>query len=123
MNSIGFLMQQKLGFNESDISEVSPCNRYVHYKKLLGRGAFKDVYGGFNQVSNTEIMWCQICIDDENTMKSLANEEKLCFEAVLSKSLNHKNLMKCFSYWMDEKNNIINMIIQLFSSESLRYYR
>ncbi|KAL2535810.1 serine/threonine-protein kinase WNK8-like [Forsythia ovata] len=123
MNSIGFLMQQKLGFNGADVSEVSPCKRYAHYKKILGRGAFKDVYGGFDQVSNTEIAWCQICIDDENTMKSLENEEKLCWEAVLLKSLNHKNIMKCFSYWVDKKNNTMNMITELFSSGSLRHYR
>ncbi|XP_022873649.1 serine/threonine-protein kinase WNK8-like [Olea europaea var. sylvestris] len=123
MNSIGFLMQQKLGFNESDISEVSPCNRYVHYKKLLGRGAFKDVYRGFDLVSNMEIVWCQICIDDENTIKSMENEEKLCFEAVLLKSLSHKNIMKCYSYWVDRKNNTMNMITELFSSGSLRHYR
>ncbi|CAI9785751.1 unnamed protein product [Fraxinus pennsylvanica] len=123
MNSIGFLMPQKLGFNESDVSEVSPCKRFVHYKKILGRGAFKDVYGGFDRVSNTEIAWCQICIEDENTMKSSSNEEKLCFEAVLLKSLNHKNIMKCFSYWVDKKNNTINLITELFSSGSLRYYR
>ncbi|CAI9781281.1 unnamed protein product [Fraxinus pennsylvanica] len=116
-------MQQKLGLNESDISEVSPCNRYLHYKKLLGRGAFKDAYEGFDLVSDTEIAWCQICINDENTIRSLENEEKLCFEAVLLKSLNHKNIMKCYSYWVDKKNKTMNMITELFSSGSLRRYR
>ncbi|KAI3449977.1 hypothetical protein Pfo_006642 [Paulownia fortunei] len=122
MDSEGFLAREKPGFSEADVAEKSPCGRYFRYKKILGRGAFKDVYKGFDQVDNVEIAWNQICVDDETTLKSPENQERLCSEAVLLKSLNHRNIMKCYSFWLDYENKTVNMITELFSSGSLRLY-
>ncbi|KAK4419580.1 putative serine/threonine-protein kinase WNK4 [Sesamum alatum] len=119
MDSEGF---QKPGFGETDVAERSPCRSYARYKKILGRGAFKDVYKGFDQVNNMEIAWNQICVDDESTLKSPENQESLCAEAVLLNSLNHRNIMKCYSYWVDYDNKSVNMITELFSSGSMRQY-
>ncbi|KAL0371097.1 UNVERIFIED_CONTAM: Serine/threonine-protein kinase WNK8 [Sesamum angustifolium] len=116
MGSQGF---QKPDFRESDVAERSPCRGYARYKKILGRGAFKDVYKGFDHVNNMEIAWNQICIDDERPRENL---EALCSEAVLLNSLNHRNVMKCYSYWVDYDNKSVNMITELFSSGSLRQY-
>ncbi|XP_011080357.1 serine/threonine-protein kinase WNK8-like [Sesamum indicum] len=119
MDSQGF---QKSDFRETDIAERSPCCSYARYKKILGRGAFKDVYKGFDHVNNMEIAWNQICVDDESTLKSPGNQVSLCSEAVLLNSLNHRNIMKCYSYWVDYDNKSVNIITELFSSGSLRQY-
>ncbi|KAL6563915.1 hypothetical protein OROHE_005160 [Orobanche hederae] len=112
------------GFNESDVAEKSPCGHYVRFKKILGRGAFKDVYKGFDRSENMEIAWNQICFDDfEKTLtNSSQNYETLCSEAVLLKSLNHRNIMKCHTSWLDYDNRTVNMITELFASGSLRQY-
>ncbi|KAK6119769.1 hypothetical protein DH2020_046491 [Rehmannia glutinosa] len=109
-------------FTENDVAEKSPCGRYIRYKKILGRGAFKDVYKGFDLFNNVEIAWNQICLDDEITLKSPENQERLFSEAVLLKSLNHRNIMKCYGFWLDYDNKTVNMITELFSSGSLRQY-
>lgn len=115
-------MREKPGFNETDVAEKSPCGHYVRYKKILGRGAFKDVYKGFDQVDNVEIAWNQICVDDETNLKSPSKQAALYSEAVLLKSLNHRNIMKCYSFWLDCENKSVNMITELFSCGSLRQY-
>ncbi|KAL0389318.1 UNVERIFIED_CONTAM: putative serine/threonine-protein kinase WNK4 [Sesamum calycinum] len=116
MGSQGF---QKPDFRESDVAERSPCRGYARYKKILGRGAFKDVYKGFDHVNNMEIAWNQICVDDERPRENL---EALCSEAVLLNSLNHRNIMKCYSYWVDYDKKSVNIITELFSSGSLRQH-
>ncbi|KAL0435376.1 UNVERIFIED_CONTAM: putative serine/threonine-protein kinase WNK7 [Sesamum radiatum] len=113
---------RNLIFVKSDVAERSPCCGYARYKKILGRGAFKDVYKGFDHVNGMEIAWNQICVDDESTLKSPENQESLCSEAVLLNSLNHRNIMKCYSYWVDYDNKTVNLITELFSSGSLRQY-
>ncbi|KAL6505380.1 hypothetical protein OROGR_025197 [Orobanche gracilis] len=112
------------GFDESDVAEKSSCGHYVRFKKILGRGAFKDVYKGFDRSGNMEIAWNQICFDDiEKPLKiSPQNQEALCSEAVLLKSLNHRNIMKCHTSWLDYDNRTVNMITELFASGSLRQY-
>ncbi|KAK4482424.1 hypothetical protein RD792_009579 [Penstemon davidsonii] len=115
-------MTKKLNFTESEIAERSLCGRYVRYNKLLGRGAFKDVYKGFDIINNVEIAWNQICLDDEITLKPSENHISLCSEAVFLKSLDHKNIMKCYSYWVDESSRTVNMITELFTCGSLRNY-
>ncbi|KAL3828200.1 hypothetical protein ACJIZ3_017002 [Penstemon smallii] len=115
-------MTKKLNFTESEIAERSLCGRYVRYNKLLGRGAFKDVYKGFDLISNVEIAWNQICLDDEITLKPSETHISLCSEAVFLKSLDHKNIMKCYSYWVDESSRTVNMITELFTCGSLRNY-
>lgn len=122
MDLQGFLVWENPGFRETDVAEKSPCGRYIRYKRLLGRGAFKDVYKGFDHADNVEIAWNQICIEDETTLKSPERKEKLCSEAVLLKSLNHRNIMSCSSFWLDFDNKTVNMITELFEYGCLRHY-
>ncbi|PIM97750.1 MEKK [Handroanthus impetiginosus] len=105
MTSEGFLVVEK-----------SPCGRYVRYNEILGRGAFKNVYKGFDLVDNLEIAWSQIFVNDETS------QEKLFYEAVLLQSSNHGNIMKCYTFWLDYDNKVVNMITELFTSGSVRQY-
>ncbi|KAL7113458.1 hypothetical protein ACP275_04G061800 [Erythranthe tilingii] len=107
-----------------EIEEKSPCGNFVRYKKILGRGAFKDVYKAFDHLSNREVAWSLISVEEEDskTSKKKNLEKSLCSEAVLLKSLNHKNIMKCHSFWFDRRRKTVNIITELFSGGSLRHH-
>lgn len=106
--------------DEIQVVEKSPNNRYLRYTEILGSGAFKIVYKGFDVVDGIEIAWNQISLNDDDDGDVLL---KSCSEAVLLKSLDHENVIKCYCYWVDGENKNINIITELFSSGSLRQYR
>ncbi|XP_031131038.1 probable serine/threonine-protein kinase WNK10 isoform X1 [Ipomoea triloba] len=106
---------------EADVVEVSSNNRYSRYNEILGRGAFKIVYKGFDEIEGIEVAWNQVSIDD--ALQSPANLERLYSEAHLLRTLKHENIIKSLDSWVDDQNKTINMITELFTSGSLRQYR
>ncbi|XP_059662165.1 serine/threonine-protein kinase WNK8 [Cornus florida] len=108
---------------EPDVAEVekSPNGRYIRCNETLGRGAFKIVYKGFDEVDGIEIAWNQVSVDD--ALQSPEHLERLYSEVHLLKSLKHENIIKSYSSWVDDENKTINMITELFTSGSLRQYR
>ncbi|XP_004248110.1 serine/threonine-protein kinase WNK8 [Solanum lycopersicum] len=99
------------------VVEKSPCGRFVRYSDMLGGGAYKEVYIGYDRVEQIEIAWNQIVVEE-----ALENPENLFAEGILLKSLNHERIMKCFCYWFDPKSKTLNMITELFPSGSLKKY-
>uniref|UniRef100_A0A7N0TBN2 non-specific serine/threonine protein kinase n=2 Tax=Kalanchoe fedtschenkoi TaxID=63787 RepID=A0A7N0TBN2_KALFE len=106
---------------EPNCVEKDPTNRYVRFNEILGRGAFKTVYKGFDEVDGIEVAWNQVKIDD--VLRSPEDLEKLYSEVHLLRSLKHDNIIKLYNSWIDDNNKTINMITKLFSSGSLRQYR
>ncbi|XP_038989189.1 probable serine/threonine-protein kinase WNK7 [Phoenix dactylifera] len=104
-----------------DVIEIDPTRRYVCYKEILGKGAFKTVYKGFDEVNGIEVAWNQLRIDD--VLQSPDSLERLYSEVNLLKSLKHENIMKFYTSWIDHKKKTINIITELFTSGSLRQYR
>ncbi|KAL6550286.1 Serine/threonine-protein kinase wnk8 [Orobanche minor] len=49
---------------DSDVVEISPDGRYIRYNDILGRGAFKNVYKGFDETDGIEVAWNQVSIED-----------------------------------------------------------
>ncbi|PHT91837.1 hypothetical protein T459_06950 [Capsicum annuum] len=80
---------------------------------MLGEGASKKVYFGWDGVEKIDIAWNKIAF------RSGEDEEE---EAILLKSLNHERVMKCFAYWFDSTSKTLNMITELFPSGSLKEY-
>lgn len=117
--SNGFV--RKLGFDEAEYVEKDPTGRYIRYDEILGKGAFKTVYRGFDEVDGIEVAWNQVNIDD--VLQSPEQLERLYSEVHLLKSLKHENIIKFYNSWVDDKNKTINMITELFTSGSLRQYR
>lgn len=104
------------------ILEISPDGRFIRYDVVVGRGAFKTVYKGFDQENGTEVAWYQISLlDNDDDLPKLT--ENLLTEAALMKSLKHDNIIKCYYSWVDEVNMNINMITELFCSGTLRQFR
>ncbi|CAK9164706.1 unnamed protein product [Ilex paraguariensis] len=107
----------------TDNVEKSPCGRYTRSNDILGSGAFKDVYKGFDHVNGIEVAWNQICVDQDDVFRSPENQERLCSEALLLQSLKHENIVKCFCNWVDHKTNTVNIITEFCSFGSLRQCR
>ncbi|CAJ1950462.1 unnamed protein product [Sphenostylis stenocarpa] len=106
---------------EDEFVEKDPTGRYIRYTEVLGRGAFKTVYRGFDEVNGIEVAWNQVKIDGLlHTVDDLA---KLYSEVNLLKPLKHENIIKFYDSWIDDKQNTVNMITELFTSGNLRQYR
>ncbi|KAI4355269.1 hypothetical protein L6164_004059 [Bauhinia variegata] len=106
---------------EEDCVEKDPTGRYLRYNEILGKGAFKTVYRGFDAVDGIEVAWNQVRIDE--LLQSEEDLEKLYAEVHLLKTLKHENIIKFYDSWIDDKEKTVNMITELFVSGSLRQYR
>ncbi|XP_071701534.1 probable serine/threonine-protein kinase WNK11 [Rutidosis leptorrhynchoides] len=106
---------------DSDVVERCPKNRFIRYNEMLGRGAFKSVYKGFDEVEGIEVAWNQVMLDD--AMQSSEHLERVYSEVHLLKKLKHVNIIKSYVSWVDDKKETLNMITELFTSGSLRQYR
>ncbi|XP_010549171.1 PREDICTED: probable serine/threonine-protein kinase WNK6 [Tarenaya hassleriana] len=106
---------------DPEILEVDPTCRYIRYKEVIGKGAFKTVYKAFDEVDGIEVAWNQVRIDD--VLQSPDDLERLYSEVRLLKSLKHNNIIRFYNSWIDDKNKTVNIITELFTSGSLRQYR
>ncbi|KAH7388338.1 hypothetical protein KP509_16G070900 [Ceratopteris richardii] len=106
---------------ECQAEECDPTGRYIRYKEVLGKGAFKTVYRGFDEVNGTEVAWNQIKLQE--ILRSPEDLDRLFAEVHLLKTLKHKNIIKFHHSWLDSKANRINFITELFTSGTLRQYR
>ncbi|XP_047313923.1 serine/threonine-protein kinase WNK8-like [Impatiens glandulifera] len=114
-------MNQKLDPYEEEIVERSPTGRYVRCNEILGKGAFKIVYKGFDEIDGIEVAWNQVSLDD--AFRSPEHLERLYSEVHLLKTLKHENVINSYCSWVDNDSKTINMITELLTSGSLRQYR
>ncbi|KAJ7539280.1 hypothetical protein O6H91_11G084800 [Diphasiastrum complanatum] len=107
--------------DDSEFVEVDPTRQYGRYKEILGKGAFKTVYKGFDEVNGMEVAWNQVKVED--VVRSPEDLERLYSEVHLLKTLKHKNIIKLYSSWVDTKTENVNFITEIFTSGTLRQYR
>ncbi|CAH2053365.1 unnamed protein product [Thlaspi arvense] len=127
---------------DPEVLEIDPTFRYIRYKEVIGKGAFKTEneyvcvlqlflvcnfnseeisYKAFDEVDGIEVAWNQVRIDD--VLQSPNSLERLYSEVRLLKSLKHSNIIRFYNSWIDDKNKTVNIITELFTSGSLRHYR
>ncbi|XP_042515313.1 probable serine/threonine-protein kinase WNK6 [Macadamia integrifolia] len=106
---------------DPDVVEADPTCRYIRYRDVLGKGAFKTVYKAFDEVDGIEVAWNQVRIED--VLQKPEDIGRLYSEVHLLKSLKHNNIMKFYNSWIDDHNRTVNIITELFTSGSLRQYR
>lgn len=104
---------------DPDVLETDPTCRYIRYKEVIGKGAFKTAYKAFDEVNGLEVAWCQVRIDD--VLQSPEDLERLYSEVHLLKSLKHNNIIRFYNSWIDDQNKTVNIITELFTSGSLRH--
>lgn len=103
-----------------EFEELDPTGRYGRYKDVLGRGAFKIVYKGFDIVEGIEVAWNQIKV--QNARHSPEDIERFYSEVHLLKTLKHKNIIKFYHSWVDTEAMNINFLTEIFTSGTLRQY-
>ncbi|XP_021733531.1 probable serine/threonine-protein kinase WNK3 isoform X2 [Chenopodium quinoa] len=113
--------EQEQDDSDSDFVEKDPTKRYGRYKEILGRGASKKVYRGFDEIEGLEVAWNQVKISE--LLRNSEDLERLYSEVHLLKTLKHKNIIKFYNSWVDTKNEHINFITEIFTSGTLRQYR
>ncbi|KAL9235108.1 hypothetical protein vseg_009901 [Gypsophila vaccaria] len=101
--------------------EVDPTGRYGRYNEILGKGASKTVYRGFDEYEGIEVAWNQVKLYD--FLQSPEDLERLYCEIHLLKTLKHKNIMKFYTSWVDTSKRNINFVTEMFTSGTLRQYR
>ncbi|XP_072970454.1 probable serine/threonine-protein kinase WNK2 isoform X1 [Typha angustifolia] len=105
----------------AEFIEVDPTGRYGRYGEVLGKGAFKTVYKAFDELEGIEVAWNQVKMAD--VLRNVEDLERLKSEVHLLKTLKHKNIIKFYNSWVDNKNDNINFITEVFTSGTLRQYR
>jgi WNK lysine deficient protein kinase len=88
--------------------------------QILGRGAFKTVYKGFDEEEGMEVAWNQVRVCE--LVSSKEERERLFAEIRVLKQLKHKNIMTFYDSWLDPKTHTVNFITELFTSGTLRQY-
>ncbi|CAK7327046.1 unnamed protein product [Dovyalis caffra] len=101
--------------------EVDPTGRYGRYNEILGKGASKTVYKAFDEYEGIEVAWNQVKLYD--SLQTPEDLERLYCEIHLLKTLNHENIMKFYTSWVDTANRNINFVTEMFTSGTLRQYR
>ncbi|KAG6490535.1 hypothetical protein ZIOFF_051833 [Zingiber officinale] len=101
--------------------EIDPTGRYGRYDDLLGAGAVKRVYRGFDQEEGIEVAWNQVKLrifrEDQPMM------DRLFAEVRLLRSLRHENIITLYNVWTDDEGNTLNFITEVCTSGNLREYR
>ena len=105
-----------LGNHDNEIAEESEDKRFVRYKEQIGRGAFKTVYKGYDADEGVEVAW--------NKLPTQAMQEKdrdrVREEITILKKMDHPNIIRCTSAWVDRKTNTVNFITELMTSGEIR---
>ncbi|KAG1347616.1 putative serine/threonine-protein kinase WNK1 [Cocos nucifera] len=109
------------GSDYPEFVEVDPTGRYGRYNEILGKGASKTVYRAFDEYEGIEVAWNQVKLCD--FLQSPEDLERLYCEIHLLKTLNHKNIMKFYTSWVDTSKRNINFVTEMFTSGTLRQYR
>ena len=90
----------------------------LQYDTVLGRGAFKTVFKGFDEEEGIEVAWNQVRVNE--FVQSKEDRDRLFAEIRVLKQLKHKNIMTFFDSWLDTRTNTVNFITELFTSGTLR---
>ncbi|CAL9063709.1 probable serine/threonine-protein kinase WNK11 [Musa acuminata AAA Group] len=103
--------------------EIDPSGRYGRYGDLLGVGAVKRVYRGFDQEEGIEVAWNQVRLrsfsDDNQVLNRIFGEVRLL------RALRHENIISLHDGWMDDDGggSTLNFATEFCNSGSLREYR
>ncbi|CAM0152220.1 unnamed protein product [Urochloa decumbens] len=107
--------------NSNGYVETDPTGRYGRFDELLGKGAMKSVYRGFDEERGVEVAWNQASLCD--VLRTPGAVERMYSEVQLLGTLRHDSLIGFHASWVDLPRRSFNFITELFSSGTLRSYR
>ncbi|XP_062182541.1 probable serine/threonine-protein kinase WNK7 isoform X2 [Phragmites australis] len=92
-----------------------------HFDELLGKGAMKWVYRGFDEDRGVEVAWNQASLCD--VLRTPDAVQRMYSEVQLLSTLRHDAIIVFHASWVDVPRRTFNFITELFSSGTLRSYR
>jgi len=100
--------------------DISPGGRYVCFNDILGRGAYKIVYRGYDKHNGIEVAWNSISIEglSESEKTSIINEINILKE--LSPQCSH--IINFHNAWINENRATIVFITEIALSGTLYDY-
>ncbi|CAN6357386.1 unnamed protein product [Urochloa humidicola] len=110
-----------VGDNSNGYVETDPTGRYGRFDELLGKGAMKSVYRGFDEERGVEVAWNQASLSD--VLRTPDALQRMYSEVQLLSTLRHDSIISFHASWIDIPNRSFNFITELFSSGTLRSYR
>ncbi|GKB72878.1 probable serine/threonine-protein kinase WNK11, partial [Tanacetum coccineum] len=99
--------------------EVDPSGRYGRYDKVMGIGAVKKVYRGFDEVEGMDVAWNQIKLKDFDPSVL----RRFSSEITLLQTLKNENIIVSYNFWIDTEHGTLNFITEACVSGNLRDYR
>lgn len=101
--------------------ETSENGRYIRYKSVLGKGAYKTVYKAFDTEEALEVAWNKLHVDrlSEHDLEKVSNEVSLL------RQVEHKNIIHFYDTWRgtdSNGNHTINFITEQMMSGTLKEY-
>ncbi|TVU50615.1 hypothetical protein EJB05_01993 [Eragrostis curvula] len=107
--------------NSNGYVETDPTGRYGRFDELLGKGAMKSVYRGFDEERGVEVAWNQASLSD--VLRTPDALQRMYSEVQLLSTLRHDAIIGFHASWVDARRRSFNFITELFSSGTLRSYR
>jgi WNK lysine deficient protein kinase len=98
--------------------EHSPKGRFIRFNELIGSGAYKLVYRGYDNDTGREIAWVVIKL----SRLTLNERRRMVEEILLLKSLNHPNIIGFINQWTVRARNEVVFITELMNGGSLKRY-
>ncbi|CAD7699896.1 unnamed protein product [Ostreobium quekettii] len=100
--------------------ETDATGRFTRSNQVLGRGASKVVYKGFDRQQGIEVAWNQVKIVEHLTAKE---HGRLQSEVAVLSRLKHRNIMSFYASWIDQQQHTLNFITEYFHPGPLRRHR
>jgi WNK lysine deficient protein kinase len=110
-----------VGDNRNGYVETDPTGRYGRLSEVLGKGAMKTVYRGFDELRGVEVAWNQATISD--VLRTPDALHRMYAEVSLLADLRHDAIIAFHASWVHPSRRTFNFITELFSSGTLRSYR
>ena len=101
------------------IVEESPDQRYQRFNKLLGKGAYKEVYAAYDVQEGIDVAWNQI---DLTIIPTSEEKQKIFNECEMLKKLNHPNVLKIRHQWHSPECGKLVFITDKLQNGSLRKF-
>ena len=94
----------------SDNTATFQIKDYVVFKKRIGKGAFSNIYKGYDKKNKRMVAIKEICLDTLSKYK-----ESIKRETKIMKNLNHPNIVKLYDTIIDDSSDNIYLVLEYFS--------
>jgi len=93
--------------------------RYHRYDRVLGRGAYKTVYWGYDTLVGVDVAWN--CIDLD-VLPSNTERSKILREIEMLEQLSHRHILRIRDHWENTHTHQLCFITDILQGGSLREY-